>query len=80
MTELEAYKKSMLQALKKMKAALNEFENTMYEYDGVNIDLSKNYPFDYDIFDYNIDGWIETSIKTIESLTEEKFEEISRGY
>lgn len=80
MTELEAYKKSMLQALKKMKVALNEFENTMYEYEGVNIDLSKNYPFDYDIFDYNIDGWIETSIRTIESLTEEKFEEISKGY
>lgn len=80
MTELEAYKKSMLQALNKMKVALNEFKNTMYEYEGVNIDLSKNYPFDHDIFDYNITDWIETSIETIESLTEEEFEKMSRGY
>ena len=80
MTELEAYKEDMLQALRKMKEALNEFEKTTYKYEGVNIDLSKNYPFDYDLFDYNLDGWIESSIRTIESLTEEKFEKISRGY
>ena len=42
----------------------------------VNIDLSKDYPFDHDIFDYNINGWIVTSIKTIESLTEEEFEKM----
>ena len=80
MTELETYKKDMLQALRKMKVAYNEFKNTLIEWDGVEKDFSKDYPFQYDIFDYDIERWLNTSIKTIEEIDEEKFEKMSRGY
>ena len=80
MTELKTYKEDMLQALKKMQSAYKGFKKTLIKWDGVEKDFSKDYPFQYDLFDYDIEGWLNTSIKTIESLTEEEFKKMSRGY
>ena len=66
-------KKSLLEdktikALLKIKNGFKELNSILKEYEGFDWDLSEDYPFEYDIQDYDIEKWVDTNIRKLKEV------------
>ena len=77
MEELEKFKTETIKALQDFQNAYTQLVRTLtIDNDGVNIDLSKGYPFNESLEQVEVKEWVEESIKTISNIDNEEWERL----